>query len=106
MSGRGEAAMGGGQERATARDEATLVRLLRLVTLTADEEIDCTTCLDLVPAYVEQEFSGADVAVAMDPLSRHLALCRDCYEEYELLRDLVGLENIGGLPDSDYARWP
>lgn len=98
--------MGGGQERATARDEATLVRLLRLVTLTADEEIDCTTCLDLVPAYVEQEFSGADVAVAMEPLSRHLALCRDCYEEYELLRDLVGLENTGGLPDSDHVRWP
>ena len=37
-------------------------RLLRAIGLTRDVEIDCSTCLDRVPLYVERELAGAAVA--------------------------------------------
>ena len=81
------------------QEDRTLIRLLRRGELTAETEIDCTTCLELVPAYVDHELAGADVARGMPDLQRHLALCRDCHEEYEALHDLVQLDAGDGLPD-------
>ena len=81
------------------QEERAFGRLLRAIDLTADSEIDCSTCLDEVPAYVDRELAGADVAREMPDLHRHLALCGDCHEEYEALRDLVQLDAGGGLPD-------
>jgi hypothetical protein len=78
-----------------------LARLLRNVELTQEEEIDCTTCLDRVPAYVDRELAGADAAAEMPDLHLHLAQCGDCFEEYEALRDLVALDWSGGIPDRD-----
>lgn len=74
-------------------------RLLRAIDVTADSEIDCTTCLDLAPICVDRELAGADVAREMPDLHRHLALCGDCVEEYEALRDLAQLDLSRGLPD-------
>lgn len=81
------------------QEDRALRRLLRLVELTAETEIDCTTCLERVPAYVDRELAGAEVAREMPDLQRHLALCRDCHEEYEALRDLAQLDAGDGLPD-------
>jgi hypothetical protein len=75
-------------------------RLVRSVELTEDEEIDCTTCLEQVPVYVDRELAGADVAKELPDLHLHLALCGDCFEEYEALRDLVELDVSGNLPDT------
>jgi hypothetical protein len=74
-------------------------RLLRAVAVTQDAEIDCTTCLEEVPAYVDRELAGVDVAREMPDLHLHLALCGDCFEEYEALRDLAALELSNGLPE-------
>lgn len=60
------------------QDDRTLRRLLRAIALTQDREIDCTTCLAGVPAYVERELAGADVARERPELHLHLALCGDC----------------------------
>lgn len=78
--------------------DATLWRLLHAVELTGEEEIDCTTCLALVPGYVDRELAGADAARQMPELARHLALCGDCREEYEAVRDLAALDGGPGLP--------
>src|ERR671937_1065361 len=75
-------------------------RLLRAIHLTQDVEIDCTTCLDRVPVYVERVLSGVDAAQDMPDVHVHLALCQDCHEEYEALRDLAALEASGGLPET------
>jgi len=80
-------------------DDRPLTELVRGVYLTPDVEIDCSTCLDQVAAYVDTELSGQDAAREMPDLHRHLALCGDCREEYEALRDLAALEAAGGLPD-------
>lgn len=77
----------------------TLRRLLRVVELTGEQEIDCSTCLALVPGYVDRELAGVDAVRQMPDLARHLALCGDCREEYEAVRDLAALDGGHGLPD-------
>jgi hypothetical protein len=86
--------------RDTMQEVRALRRLLRNVELTHDEEIDCTTCLEQVPAYVERELAGAPAAEEMPELHLHLGQCGDCFEEYEALRDLVELDASSGLPDT------
>jgi hypothetical protein len=79
-------------------DDQKSMRLMRAVRLTEEAEIDCTACLDQVAAYVDRERAGADVAAEMPDLHLHLALCGDCFEEYEALRDLAALD-AAGLPE-------
>jgi hypothetical protein len=79
--------------------DAAYERLVRNVEITQDEEIDCTACLERVPVYVDHELADVDVATEMPEMHLHLALCGDCYEEYEALRDLAKLELSGDLPD-------
>lgn len=86
--------------RDTGHEDRAFRRLVRNIELTQEEEIDCTTCLERVPVYVERELAGAAVAEEMPELHLHLAQCGDCFEEYEALRDLVALDASGGLPDS------
>jgi hypothetical protein len=81
------------------REDRQRARLLRAIQLTQNVEIDCTTCLDRVPVYVERVLSGADAAQDMPDVHVHLALCQDCHEEYEALRDVAELDASGGLPD-------
>jgi hypothetical protein len=85
--------------RDSSRADRALRRLLRNVELTQEVEIDCTTCLEQVPAYVDRELEGADVAQEMPDLHQHLAQCGDCFEEYAALRELVALDASAGLPD-------
>jgi len=73
-------------------------RLLHKVGLTQDLEIDCTTCLEQTPIYVDRELAGINVVEDMPALHLHLMQCGDCFEEYEALRDLVGLDDSGILP--------
>jgi hypothetical protein len=81
------------------REDRQRARLLRAIQLTQNVEIDCTTCLDRVPVYVERVLSGADAAQDMADVYLHLALCQDCHEEYEALHDVAALDASGGLPD-------
>jgi hypothetical protein len=82
------------------RGDRQHARLLRAIHLTQDVEIDCTTCLDRVPVYVERVLSGADATQDMPDVHVHLALCQDCQEEYEALRDLAELDASGGVPET------
>jgi hypothetical protein len=78
-------------------ETSSLGRLLRQIADTADEEISCTECLDLVPQYVDMEISGGNLNT-LARLTQHLRQCHVCREEYETLRDLVRLEVEGHLP--------
>jgi hypothetical protein len=67
--------------------------LLRLVDLTADDEIDCPMCLEQVAEFAEQQLTGKVVSAGLKAVERHLAICGECREEYEALqRGLRGLE--------------
>jgi hypothetical protein len=78
--------------------------LLRHLRETADEEISCTECFDLVPQYVDLEIAGRPAAAALARLRQHLDRCGVCREEYEALRDLARLEAEGRPPGIDELR--
>lgn len=80
-------------------EDSRLTRLIRSIYRTPEVEIDCTTCLDQVATYVDSELSGADAAREMPDLAQHLALCGDCFEEYEALHALAALDQAEGLPE-------
>jgi hypothetical protein len=84
--------------------EDRIRRLLERVADTADEELSCSECLDLIAAYVDLEIGGGDPGASLPRLARHLRQCGVCHEEYETLRDLARLEADGRSPSIDDLR--
>jgi hypothetical protein len=70
-------------------------RLLHQVIETEDEEISCTECFDLVSQYVDREPAAPGNDAVFVRLRQHLRQCGVCREEYEILRDLVRLDDEG-----------
>src|SRR5262245_29336367 len=69
-----------------------LKELLRRIADTADQELSCSDCFDLIGGYVELEIDGREPAAALPALAQHLRQCGVCHEEYEVLRDLARLD--------------
>ncbi len=65
-----------------------LRELLRLVTATEPEEIDCEEFLDRVGAYLEGLELGSKPPPEFGQVSQHLEICRDCREELDALVEL------------------
>ena len=78
--------------------------LLRRIADTADEELSCSECFDLIAGYVDLEVGGRDPATSAPGLAQHLRQCGVCHEEYEVLRDLARLERDGREPSIDDLR--
>jgi predicted anti-sigma-YlaC factor YlaD len=76
-------------------NRSQIERLLWLVVRTADEELSCTACAELLPSYVDLEVSGQDPGVHLSLFPRHLEQCSVCREEYETVRELARLEAEG-----------
>ena len=69
---------------------------------TRDMEIDCERLQAFLPAYVEAEIGGGDLAgESLLPVRAHLAQCPDCAEEYQGLHAVASLEASGCLPQAD-----
>jgi hypothetical protein len=84
--------------------QSKIERLLRLVHRTADEELSCTECFDLLPHYVDLEIGGHAPATGLPLFAQHLVQCTVCREEYETLRELARLEAEGHPPSVDDLR--
>ncbi len=76
-------------------------RWVRQISKTETEEISCSDCLDRISEYVEAELENRATGERFDKVGQHLEQCRVCREEYEVLRDLVDLENHGQAPSID-----
>ncbi len=72
-----------------------LERWVRLIAETEPDEISCSECLDRISAYVEAEQAGKEPAQEMTQVTQHLVQCQVCREEYEVLSELVALEQDG-----------
>ena len=71
-----------------------VVKLVRVVAETREEEIGCDECFEQVDRFVEMELSGLDPARAMPLIREHLEICGECREEFEaLLRALQAAED-------------
>ena len=75
-----------------------LHRLLRLIAATAEEELSCSECFELLPQYVELELTDPAAAATVQQLAQHLGQCGVCRDEYEVLRDLLRAD---AAPPSD-----
>ncbi len=60
--------------------------LLRLVSLTEDNELNCDQCLSLVAEFAEQQLHGKTLHDGLQAVQQHLSVCGECREEYEALR--------------------
>jgi hypothetical protein len=65
---------------------------------TQDEEISCSECLDLVPAYVDLELATGEAEHRMPRLKHHLDQCRACQDDYRIVLDLARKEADGNPP--------
>jgi uncharacterized protein with PIN domain len=70
--------------------------LMRLIGLTQDSEINCEQCFSLLAEFAEQELAGKSIPDALQAVEHHLAVCSDCREEYEALRQ--ALQELQGGP--------
>ena len=69
-------------------------RLLRLIGLTRDGEIDCDRCLALVAEFAERELAGKSIAAGLEAVGHHLSICTECCEEYQaLMRALEAMDD-------------
>jgi predicted anti-sigma-YlaC factor YlaD len=70
-------------------DREEIVRLLALVAVTREDEVDCDACLADLAEFAESELLGADLPVALGRVEEHLAGCGECAEEYAVLREVM-----------------
>jgi hypothetical protein len=89
-----------GDERITVSKDR-FNRWLQVIFNTQEDEISCSDCFDMMSHFVEMELSGKDAAGSMPQLKHHLDQCPACREEYENVRNLQMLENMGALPSVD-----
>ena len=68
-----------------------LERLLNLIARTADDEISCTECFELLPIHVDLDAAGEDPNAKVPLFRQHLDQCAVCREEYDTLRELIRL---------------
>ncbi len=78
-----------------------LERWVRLIAETQPDEISCSECLDQISGYVDAEQAGQKPSEEMTRVAQHLVQCQVCREEYEVLSELVALENQGRAPSID-----
>ena len=74
---------GAEMEKNMLLSEEDVQNLLKMITVTRDDEIDCDSCLRGMNAFVEDQVAGKPVAEARLAIERHLTTCAECKEEYE-----------------------
>ncbi len=63
--------------------------LMRMISLTKNEEINCEQCLSSVSEFAELELTGKSLSDALKAVEHHLSVCTECHEEYLLLRSAI-----------------
>lgn len=62
-----------------------LKQLLKMISNTREDEIDCDDVLNIVDVYAEAVARGEDPSEMLPLVKHHLELCAPCLEEYEAL---------------------
>ena len=78
-----------------------LAEWLHRIYSTGEAEIDCDRLHEILPAYVDDDIAGHDLAALFPQAQIHLQQCPDCAEEYRSLREVARLEAQGRLPQAE-----
>ena len=70
----------------------SMTSLLNMLAMTEAHEIDCDDVFKALAEFAEMNQRGKDVAEMMPLVKKHLELCPDCREEYEILMDILKVE--------------
>jgi hypothetical protein len=66
-----------------------MLKLIHMLENTEDIELTCDEVFAIIDHYVELEARGEDAARILPLVRKHLDNCRDCFEEYESLSQLL-----------------
>jgi hypothetical protein len=66
-----------------------MLKLILMLENTEDIELSCDEVFAIIDHYVELEARGEDTARILPLVRKHLDNCRDCFEEYEALSQLL-----------------
>jgi hypothetical protein len=73
-------------------DKMTLAqKLMKMIFQTEEVELTCDDVFVLIDQFTEMALKGESVAHLMPLVQHHLEICPECREEYEALRQVVGL---------------
>ena len=72
---------------ALSKDEVEA--LMRLVSLTQDDELNCEQCMALVAEFAERRLAGKSIPDSLRLLEQHLLVCPECREEFEALEQAL-----------------
>lgn len=71
-------------------DKAVMMeKILTILSETREEELTCDEVFAALDQVAELAARGEDVGRLMPLIQRHLEMCPDCREEYEVLKDIV-----------------
>lgn len=68
-------------------------RLMQMLGLTKDKELDCDQCLCLVAEFAEQKLAGKSASEGFKLVEHHLSICGECREEFQVLQASLGKLN-------------
>lgn len=71
---------------------ARLKALAEMVAKTGAEECGCDDVYELIDQYAESVLQGQDPALLMPQVKHHLDVCQGCCEEYEMLLQIMQME--------------
>ena len=66
-----------------------LKQLMKMISNTRDDEIDCKEVYDVIDVYAEAVARGEDASAILPLVKHHLAMCAPCLEEYEALMRVI-----------------
>ncbi len=82
--------------------QAHIVRFIRRIALTLDDEIDCGECAHLSAGYVEAVLSGQDGVDRWIPVKAHLMQCSICEEVFYGLYQVAIVDQDGEWPAASF----
>ncbi|MBK7749793.1 MAG: hypothetical protein IPP57_11845 [Candidatus Obscuribacter sp.] len=59
------------------------------LTKTHDDEVDCDHCESYLAALAESEIAGEPICEELLQVEKHIDLCADCCEEFNLLTESI-----------------
>ena len=63
--------------------------LLGMISMTDEQELSCEDVFALLDQFAEMVKRGEDASHLMPMVQKHLAMCPDCQEEYEVLLKMM-----------------
>lgn len=64
-------------------------KLLHVVSMSQDDQIDCDGCFEHISEFADAQLSGKPLPTALEAVKTHLESCACCADEYQALLDAL-----------------